>query len=50
MLASIPGLTGEQKRRVLGRNAVAWFGLTADELPERSVYFPHEEELAMRRG
>ena len=42
MVASIPGLTDEHKRRVLGRNAVAWFGLTANELPETSVYFQHE--------
>jgi len=39
LVASIPGLTDEHKRRVLGRNAVAWFGLSADELPETSVYF-----------
>ena len=46
MVASIPGLTDEQKRRVLGRNAVAWFGLNPAELPETSVYFPREEALA----
>jgi uncharacterized protein len=46
MVASIPGLTDEQKRCVLGRNAIAWFGLTPDELPNTSVYFPHEEALA----
>jgi predicted TIM-barrel fold metal-dependent hydrolase len=46
MVASIPGLTEEQKRRVLGRNAIAWFGLSPDELPSTSVYFPHEEALA----
>jgi hypothetical protein len=50
MLAAIPGLTGEQKRRVLGRNAIAWFGLTPDELPETSAYFQHEDELTVRRG
>jgi uncharacterized protein len=50
MLASIPGLTEEQKRRVLGRNAIQWFGLTPDELPETSVYFQREAELAARRG
>lgn len=39
MLASIKGLREEQKLAVLGRNAVDWFGLTPDELPDRSVYF-----------
>ena len=48
MVASIPGLTDEQKRRVLGRNAVAWFGLTPAELPETSVYFQHEEVAVLR--
>ena len=46
MLASIPGLRDEHKRLVLGRNAVAWFGLTPAELPSTSVYFPPEEALA----
>lgn len=50
MVASIPGLTDEQKRRVLGGNAVEWFGLSANELPETSVYFQREDELAARRG
>jgi predicted TIM-barrel fold metal-dependent hydrolase len=50
MVASVPGLTDEHKRRVLGRNAIAWFGLTPDELPETSVYFQREDELAARRG
>ncbi|MGH8058152.1 MAG: amidohydrolase family protein, partial [Candidatus Entotheonellia bacterium] len=50
MVASIPGLTEEQKRRVLGRNAIEWFGLAAHELPERSVYFQREAELTARRG
>lgn len=45
-VVSIPGLGEEQKRRVLGRNAVDWFGLRAEELPERSVYFP--EPAAVR--
>jgi predicted TIM-barrel fold metal-dependent hydrolase len=49
MLAAIPGLTGEQKRLVLGRNAIEWFGLTPDELPETSVYFQREDALAARR-
>ena len=42
------GLTDEQKRRVLGRNAVAWFGLTPAELPATSVYFQHEEVAVLR--
>jgi predicted TIM-barrel fold metal-dependent hydrolase len=50
LVASIPGLTDAQKRRVLGRNAVEWFGLTANELPETSVYFQHEAEVAGLRG
>ena len=33
MVASIPGLTDEQKRRVLGRNAITWFGLTPMSFP-----------------
>ncbi len=39
MVAKIPGLSEAQRRSVLGRNAVQWFGLTEQELPERSVYF-----------
>jgi predicted TIM-barrel fold metal-dependent hydrolase len=39
MLASIPGMTEDLKRRVLGRNAIEWFGLTPEELPDRSVFF-----------
>jgi predicted TIM-barrel fold metal-dependent hydrolase len=50
IVASIPSLTDEQKRRVLGRNAIAWFGLSPDELPDTSVYFPREEALAARGG
>jgi hypothetical protein len=50
LVAAIPGLSEERKRRVLGRNAIEWFGLTPDELPETSVYFQHEDELAARRG
>ena len=46
MVAGTPGLTEEQKRRFLGRNAIAWFGLTPDELPGTSIYFPREEALA----
>jgi predicted TIM-barrel fold metal-dependent hydrolase len=50
MVASIPGLSPEQQRRVLGRNAIEWFGLTPDELPETSVYLQREGELASRTG
>jgi predicted TIM-barrel fold metal-dependent hydrolase len=39
LVAGLPGLSDEQRRRVLGRNAVEWFGLTPDELPSTSVYF-----------
>jgi hypothetical protein len=49
MVASIPGLTDEQKRCVLGRNAVAWFGLTPAEIPETSVSFQREEEVVALR-
>ena len=38
-LAAIPGLSEAQRRRVLGRNARAWFGLRDDQLPQQSVYF-----------
>ena len=48
LVASIPGLTDEQRRRVLGRNAMTWFGLTPNELPETSVYFQREEVAALR--
>jgi predicted TIM-barrel fold metal-dependent hydrolase len=48
LVASIPDLTDEQKRRVLGRNAVAWFGLTPTELPKTSVYFQPEEVAGLR--
>jgi predicted TIM-barrel fold metal-dependent hydrolase len=50
MVASIPGLTDEQRRRVLGRNAIDWFGLRPEELPKTSVYFQHKDELAARQG
>jgi len=39
MLTAIPGMDEERKRRVLGRNAIDWFGLTPAELPDHSVYF-----------
>ncbi len=38
LLTSIPGLTEERKRRVLGRNAMRWFNLKPEDLPERSVF------------
>jgi predicted TIM-barrel fold metal-dependent hydrolase len=50
MLASVPGLTDVQVRRVLGRNAVDWFGLTPEELPETSVDFQPKDEPAGERG
>ncbi len=50
MVASIPGLTDEQKRGVLGRNAVAWLGLTPDELPATSVSFQREAEVGALRA
>ena len=49
LVVSIPGLTDEQKRRVLGRNAVTWFGLTPAELPETSAYFQREAGVTARR-
>jgi predicted TIM-barrel fold metal-dependent hydrolase len=39
LLSGIPGMSEEQRRRVLGRNAMAWFNLKPEELPERSVHF-----------
>lgn len=50
MLASVPGLTDAQVRRVLGRNALDWFGLTPAELPETSVDFQPKDEPAGQRG
>jgi hypothetical protein len=49
-MAAIPGLTDMQKRCVLGRNAVAWFGLMPAELPETAVYFQRQAEAAGLRG
>jgi len=46
ILAGISGLGEEQRRRVLGRNAIAWFGLRPEELPQRSVYFGTPQETA----
>jgi hypothetical protein len=34
-LKSIPGLTEEHKRHVLGENAIRWFGLKSKDLPAR---------------
>jgi hypothetical protein len=39
LVDKIPGLSETQRRSVLGRNAIEWFGLKDDELPERSVWF-----------
>jgi predicted TIM-barrel fold metal-dependent hydrolase len=39
LVDKIPGLSEAQKRSVLGRNAIEWFGLEDGELPERSVWF-----------
>jgi predicted TIM-barrel fold metal-dependent hydrolase len=50
LVAAIAGLTEAQKRCVLGGNAIAWFGLTPDELPETSVYFQHQKEAVVLRG
>lgn len=37
MLSRIPGMTDGYKRQVLGENAIRWFDLKQDELPEHSV-------------
>jgi hypothetical protein len=39
LLAKIRGLKEDAKVRVLGQNAIDWFGLKAEELPDQSVYF-----------
>jgi predicted TIM-barrel fold metal-dependent hydrolase len=41
-LVGVPGMTEEQRRLVLGRNAKEWFNLGDDELPVKSVYFQQE--------
>ena len=46
----IPGPSEEQKRSVLGRNAVEWFGLQPEELPETSVYFGRQNQGALAAG
>ena len=52
LLSSIPGLSEERKRRVLGRNAAKWFNLQAEGLPERSVFLdnPGVSTLAASRA
>jgi len=42
VLASRP----ELRSPVLGQNAIEWFGLQPDELPDRSVYFGHHDVVA----
>jgi uncharacterized protein len=39
LLSSIPGLSDEQKKRVLGQTAVDWFNLKPSDLPDGSVFF-----------
>ena len=46
-LAGIKGLRAGDKARVLGQNAIEWFGLRPEELPEKSVYFGREERAAV---
>ncbi|HLY66781.1 MAG TPA: amidohydrolase family protein, partial [Chloroflexota bacterium] len=36
MLSRIPGLTEVHKRQVLGENAIRWFKLQPDELPDHA--------------
>jgi predicted TIM-barrel fold metal-dependent hydrolase len=50
IVARIPGLSEGQKRRVLGRNAVEWFGLQPQELPQTSVYFGRQNDAAVAAG
>ena len=38
LLTGIPGLSEDRTRRVLGQNAMRWFNLKPDALPERSVF------------
>ena len=46
LLAKIRGLKEDAKVRVLGQNAIEWFGLKTDELPDQSVYFGKGELAA----
>jgi predicted TIM-barrel fold metal-dependent hydrolase len=52
LVDKIPGLSEAQKRSLLGRNAVEWFGLKDGELPERSVWFdrPAPKDLRSTSG
>jgi predicted TIM-barrel fold metal-dependent hydrolase len=45
-LAAVPGLSEAQRRRLLGRNALAWFGLKENDLPTESVYFGKQAAAA----
>lgn len=47
LLAGIRGLKEKDKAQVLGQNAIDWFGLRPEELPEKSVYFGREERAAV---
>jgi predicted TIM-barrel fold metal-dependent hydrolase len=49
-LVSIPGLTEERQRIVLGRNALTWFNLKPETLPARSVYLDREVASAAAGG
>jgi predicted TIM-barrel fold metal-dependent hydrolase len=42
LLTSIPGLSEERKRRVLGQNAMRWFKLKPEDLPDHSVFLDKE--------
>ena len=46
-LVSIPGMTEQHKALVLGQNAIQWFGLQPDELPQQSVYFGKKAPAAV---
>jgi hypothetical protein len=50
MLSSIPGLSEERKRMVLGRNAIEWFNLKPADLPDRSVFLDVKEGAAAPAG
>jgi predicted TIM-barrel fold metal-dependent hydrolase len=42
----IPGLSDDQRRRVLGQNAIRWFNLKAEDLPTESVHFGKQPAAA----
>ena len=46
--AGLP-LSVERQRRGLGHNALTWFGLTPEELPNSPVYCSRQETLATHR-